>query len=279
MGAPEPDEGPDVSDSAPAARAPRLHAAALWCDNCGAETPHRVLRMDPTRRTGSGPVQGTARCRVCQWTHRFESRPPERVEVAQIVSEGRTSVRSRVELPAHVRIRVGSEVPGSHRPFRVRRIDTRTGERVPEALTDEVETLWVVRDEGAVVPVSIVEGRFTRATRLVVPPETVFEVGGRLKADGTPLDIVALRARGKTWRLPGDAFAAQEVQRIYGRRTDRPPAGNRDWRTGRGRPSSFESSTSRSPRSRSSPGVRRTRTSPRARTAVGGATVHRSSPS
>jgi len=271
---------PDAAEALPArGPAPRVFAATLYCEMCDGLTPHRVLRMDPTRRAGSGPVQGTARCRVCQWTHRFESRPPEQVQVAQIVSAGKTSVRSRVELPAHAQVHVGSGVPGSDEPFRIRRIDTRDGDRVLAASTDEVETLWVVRDEGAVVPVSIVEGRFTRATRLIVPRETVFEVGGRLTADGTPLDIVGLRARGRTWRRPGDAFAAEEVQRIYGRRTDRPPAGNRDWSSGRGRPRSFESSTSRGPRSRSSPGVRRTRTSPNARTRTGRATVHRSSPS
>jgi len=257
---------------------PRVFAATLFCEMCNGLTPHRILRMDPTRRSGTGPVGGTARCRVCQWTHRFESRSPERVEVAQIVSAGRTSARSRVQLPAHIQVEVGSAVPGTDEPYRVRRIDTNDGRRVISASTDDVATLWVVRDEGAVVPVSIVEGRFTRAVRLVVPRGTVFAVGTRVTAQGTPLDIVALRARGRTWRLDGDAFPAEEVQRVYGRRTERPPAGSRDWSRGRDSPSSFESSTSRSARSRSSPGVRRTRTSPSARTAEGGATVHRSSP-
>jgi len=255
---------------------PRVFAATLFCELCNGETPHRILRMDATRRSGVGPVGGTARCRVCQWTHRFESRLPERVEVARIVSAGRTSERSRIELPAHARVEVGSTVPGSDEPHRVRRIDTRAGDRVLSASTDEVATLWVVRDEGAVVPVSIVEGRFTRAVRLVVPRSTVFEVGGRVTAQGTRVDVVALRARGQTWRREGDAFPAGEVQRLYGRRSDTPPAGRSDWSRGRGSPSSFESSTSRSPRSRSSPGVSRNRTSPRARTADGGATVQRS---
>lgn len=272
----EPDAPPTV---AARGASPRVFAATLFCEMCDGLTPHRILRMDAPRRTGAGAVRGTARCRVCQWTHGFESRPPGRVEVSRIVSTGKLSERSRIELPAHSHVQVGSGIPGSEENFRIRRIDTRTGARVRAASTDDVATLWVVRDEGAVVLVSIVEGRFTRASRLVVPPETVFEVGGRMVADGIALDIVALRAKGTTWRRPGDRFAAREVQRLYGRRTDSPPAGRRDWSTGRGRPSSFESSTSRSPRSRSSPGPIRTRTSPRARTAGGGATVHRSSPS
>jgi uncharacterized Zn finger protein len=258
---------------------PRVFAATLYCEACDRLTSHRILRMDPTRRDGSGSVRGTALCRVCQWTHRFESRPPGRVEVSRIVSVGETSERSRIELPAHVRVQVGSGIPGSDEPFRIQRIDTRDGLRVHEASTNEVATLWVVRDVGAIVPVSIVEGRLTRTARLIVPRETPYEVGGRVTVEGVRLSIVALRAKGRTWRRPGDAFVAGEVQRIYGRRVESPPAGRRDWSIGRGRPRSLESSTSRSPRSRSSPGARRTRTSPRARTAEGGATVHRSSPS
>jgi uncharacterized Zn finger protein len=252
-------------------------AGTLYCEMCDALTPHRLLRTDPGGRGGA--VRGTARCRVCQWTHRFESRPPARVEVARIVSAGKTSERSRIELPAHTRLQVGSGIPGSEEPFRIRRIDTHAGTRVRTAWTEEAATLWVVRDEGAVVPVSIVLGRLTRASRLLLPPDTILEVGGRVTVEGIRLDVVALRARGRTWRRPGDTFAADEVQRLYGRRTEIPPAGRRDWSTGRGRPSSFESSTSRAPRSRSSPGVNRTRTRPRARTASGGATVHRSVPS
>ena len=267
----------ESTPESPRGQTPRLFAATLFCETCDGFTPHRILRMDPTRRNGVGPVGGTARCRVCQWTHRFESRPPGRVEVAQIVSTGKLSERSRIELPAHSHVQVGSGVPGSEESFRIRRIDTLSGARVRSASTDDVATLWVVRDEGSVVPVSIVEGRITRVARLVVPPETLFEVGERVTANGTPLDIVALRAKGATWRRPGDRFPAREVQRLYGRRTDSPPAGRRDWSIGRDRPNSFDNSTSRSPRSRSSPGPRRTRTSPRARTARGGATVHRSS--
>ena len=175
---------------------PRVFAATLYCEMCDRTTPHRILRMDPVRKSGRRRVQGTARCRVCQWTHRFESREPGRVEVARIVSDGKISVRSRVELPAHLHVQVGSGIPGSDEAFRVLRIDTRDGHRVRSALTEEIATLWAVRDAGAVVPVSIVEGRFTRTVRLVVPRETEFEVGGRSTVEGTPLRIVTLRAPG-----------------------------------------------------------------------------------
>jgi uncharacterized Zn finger protein len=273
------DGAPEEVEVGGRATLPRVFAATLFCEMCDRPTPHRILRMDPVRRTGSDRVQGTARCRVCQWTHRFESRQPRRVEVARIVSQGGTSVRSRVEVPAGVHVQVGSGIPGSEEPFRVVRVDTKEGHRVHSARTDDVATLWVVRDVGAVIPVSIVEGRFTRTARIVVPREVEFEVGDRSTVDGTPLRIVALRARGRTWRQPGDRFRALEISRLYGRRTDMPPAGRSDWSRGRAIPSSRTSSASRSERSRSAPGVSRTRMLPRRRSASGGAEVHRVSPS
>lgn len=270
-------EPPSLPARSRGSRTPKILSATLRCDNCGEATPHRVLRLDPARRGGTGVVHGTARCQICQWTHRFDSAAAGTVDIACIVSVGQVSERSRITLPAHRQLQVGSGIPDSPEPVRILRIDTRDGRRVPAALTDAIATIWVVRDVGAIVPVSIVEGRRTRTARLIVPRETPYEVGGRVTVEGTRLDIVALRARGHTWRRPGDAFEAAEVQRIYGRRIEIPPAGRSDWSSGRGTLRSFASSTSSFDRSRSSPGVRRTRTTPRARTAEGGATVHRSS--
>ena len=196
-----------------------------------------------------------------------------------IESMGGASERTRIELPSHRRLQVGSGLPDSPHPVVIRRIDGHDGRRVTAARTDEVDTLWVTRDVGAVVPVSIVEGRRTRPGRLVTPRGTPYAVGDRFSLEGLRLEIVALRARGQTWRRPGDTFPAEEVARIYGRRTEIPPAGRSDWSRSRETPSSRASSTSRIPRSRSSPGTTRHRTSPRARTAVGGAHDHRSSPS
>lgn len=199
---------------------PRLSAAVLYCENCGADTHHRILRLDRTTRAGTGRVRGVARCRECRWTHPFESMTPDRVTVAQILSIGRTSERSLIELPAHHPLEVGSALPDSSGTIRIQRLDTRDGRQVPSASSDEVSTVWAVRDVGATVPVSIVEGRRTRATRLIVPRDTRYAVGDRLTVSDTRLDIVALRARGRTWRRAGDEFPADEVQRLY----CRPPA-------------------------------------------------------
>jgi len=262
-----------------ARRRPRVHRSTLPCETCGRPTPHRILRVDPGRGGGATVVRGTARCQECGWTHRFESERPRTVEVALIESVGRESVRSRVELPGRSRVEVGTGLPGIDRPLLVQRLDDRSGRRVTAARTEEIATVWVVRDVGAIVPVSIVTGRITRAARLILPRETPLAVGNRVTVDRLRLEIAALRARGRTWRRPGDAFPAGEVQRLYARRISIPPAGRSAWSRDRGSPSSFDSSTSRSARARSSPGTRRNRIVPRERTADGGATVHRSTAS
>ena len=257
----------------------RLRSAELFCENCGRNTPHRILRIERGARPQAGRIRGTARCRDCRWTHPFDSRIPRTIEVGAVVSTGERSEHLRIALPIGRRVQLGTGLSGSPTPVVVRRIEGRDGRSLSSAHPEEIATVWATRDLGAVVKVSLVEGRRTRTGRLVVPPDTPYAVGDRVTVEGERIEIVALRARGRTWRRPGDAFPASEVQRLYGRRTSIPPAGRSDWRSPRGSSSSAASSTSRSARVRSSPGVRRTRTVPRARTAAGGAHVHRSSPS
>lgn len=222
-------------------------------------------------------MSGLARCGTCRWVHRFGSAAPSTVEVGQVLSEGSRSTPSRVRLPAGRRVQVGSRLPEQPRPVVVRRIERHDRASVPEARAEEIATVWVTADEGAVLAVSVVEGRRTRTVRLPTPPETRLAVGDSLEVEGRSLVIVGLRALGRTWKSPGDAFAAREVQRVYGRRTVSPPAGRSDWSRDRESPSSFASSTSRAARSRSSPGVSRNRIRPRSRQASGGATIQRSS--
>jgi len=274
----DPEKHEESSTRPSVGRSPRIYAATMMCENCGEETPHRILRMAPTRARAPDHISGTARCRRCEWTHRFEVITPPSVEVAEVVSDGPRSVHRRLSLPAGVRIQIGFPVPRQEDPVTVQRIDSRTGQSVLSAKAEEIATIWVTRNVGAIVPVSVVEGARTWTDRLTVPPTTRLAVGDAVSVRSTLLRIVGLRARGRTWRLPEDGFAASEVQRVYARRADSPPAGRSPWSTGRGRPTSRTSETSTSARSRSGPGVTRKRSFPRARRALGGAADQSVSP-
>jgi len=257
----------------------RLYAATLRCENCDADTPHRVLRMAHGIAPRSRVLSGTARCRRCGLTHTFTVASPPEVEVAVVVSEGPRSDHHRIRIPSLGRVELGALLPGAEGPVLVRRIETRSRLSVSSARPEEISTIWAARDLGAVIPVSVVEGARTWTDHLTLPRESRLSVGDPIMVRDTSVRIVALRARGRTWRRPEDAFAAQEVQRIYTRRTEIPPAGRRPWSNGRVRPSSRASSFSSSSRSRSGPGVSRTRKTPRARIASGGATHQSVSPS
>jgi uncharacterized Zn finger protein len=256
----------------------RLLAATLFCDNCGRSTPHRILRLDRTTRTGSGRIRGVARCRDCRFTHPFESVPEERGEVALIVSAGPRSEHTRVSLPRWRKLQVGTGLPESALPLTIRRLEAKSGRAVTSGLVGDVTTVWATRDEGAIVLVSVVEGRRTESIRLPLPHGTRLRVGAELHLEEMTVEIVGLRARGHTWRRIDDEFPADEVDRVYSRRISSPPAGNSPWRRVRVSPSSRASSTSTRSRSRSTPGTRTTRTLPRTRIAVGGAAVQSESP-
>jgi len=271
--APAPSEGPRPGD-------PRaVHSAEIFCEVCQRPTSHRILRLDPPATKGPvGALQGVARCRDCRLTHRFRTEAPRPVEIDLIVSEGARSARQRIQLARRLRLSVEDEVPELTERYRILRIDTTGGERASSAWSEEVATLWVTNEIGALVPVSIVEGRRTRSLRVQFPPETRLEVAAAVRIEERDYEVSAVRARGHTWRDLGDGFAAREVVRLYVRRTFTPPAGRRAWSREREMPSSEESDISTSGRSRSSPGTIRTLTRPRARRAEGGAAHHSSAP-
>jgi uncharacterized Zn finger protein len=269
----------ETSQTSPPASS-SLGAALLLCENCGRETLHRILRLDrapvsPAPRS----LQGIARCRVCRWTHPFVSAREPRVTVEVIVSRGSESERRRLELHPSDLLRVGEQLPGVAPEVVVRRIDRRDGGRPGPTLAREAGTVWGVEAQPPLLRVAVQEGPRSTTERLPYRPGSRLAVGDLLRLPSGPVTIVALRARDRTWRRPGDAFPVEEVRVVYGRRSRRPPAGMSPWRRVRGIPSSRASSTSRDGRSRSSPGVRRNRSVPRARSAGGGATERSSSSS
>lgn len=243
-----------ATPDAPTPPTGRLLAATLFCEICGSSTPHRLLRST-VRRDGS--VRGIARCRECRTVHPFDAAVPRAVAVAVVVSDGRASSPDRRSLPAGTVLVRGERFPDAPSPWRIQRLDGADGRPRREAPAEEIATAWVVLDRGAVIPVSLVEGRRTRPLRFQAPVERVVGVGENLVIDGLPITIVALRAKGQTWRRLGDRFPAGEIARLYTRRTVSPPAGNNAWSRERGMSSSRASVTSASARPRSSPGPSR----------------------
>ena len=254
-----------MDDRGEAPTAGALGAALLFCDSCGKETLHRILRLGrPATSHAPKAVEGIARCRECRWTHPFVSAREARVALPVVVSRGDSSERRRLELSPSEPLQVGEPVAGTDPRLIVHAIDRHDGTRTRSALAREAQTVWAVQEGPRLLRVAVLEGARSTTERLPAAPGLRLGVGDPLRLLSGPVTIVALRARGQTWRRPGDVFAAEEVRVVYGRRTARPPAGRSAWSRDRGISSSRASSTSRDARSRSSPGERRKRTVPRA---------------
>ncbi len=266
----------DDTDPAAPPRGP-LGTARLFCETCGEETLHRLLRVDGGG--GRRAVAGVARCRVCRWTHPFVSARPRQARVELIVSAGPATAHRSAELPATALLRVGEPIPGGPPGALVRRLDLHDGRVLEVAPAHEVRTAWLATPGPPRVRVAVVEGARSHTEYAETPPGTRLEVGAALRLARGMVAITALRARQQTWRRPGDAFPADEVSVVYARRIVRPPAGRSPWRRARGTSRPAASSFSAASRSRSSPGVRRNRAAPRARIAAGGATESSSSSS
>lgn len=245
--------------------APAIHTAEIYCEQCGRETTHRILRLAPTSGGAPTTLQGVARCRTCHLVHPFRSEAGRTVEVAVVVSEGATSSRHLLRLPSDRRLQVGSAVPG--RDHWIRKIEDRARRSVPEAPARDVATLWVTPGGAARVPLAIVEGRRTRSGFLDLPPEATLVVGETVTFEGRTYAIRALRSLGRTVHGPGASAPARLVTRLYAGATVSPPGGSSDWSRDRETEADRASSTSRSARSRSSPGEMRNSTRPRARRA------------
>ena len=251
----------DPPEAERAGGAAAVHTATNYCDNCRSETEHRIHRIDPRGASDPSPgLRGNARCRVCRWTHAFRSEPRATVSVAQVVSDGRESRHGTRTLPKEAVVERDTVLAGSVPPMQVRRIDRRDGRAVPRARVVVFGSLWLVPVRGVSVAVSVVVGRRTRSVRYSCPRDRPIAVGAALELEGRSVRVVGLRARGRTWKVPGDSFPAGEVDRVYARRTVIPPAGSSRWSSDRVTPSSRASSTSRAGRSRSSPGVSTART-------------------
>ena len=154
-----------------------------------------------------------------------------------------------MELPSDLELRLGGQVPGAAEDLEIRALDTIDGRRVPRAAAGSIATVWASIKGEPTVPVSIIWGARTRSVQIPLAPDEELSVGDALEADRIALTIVALRSRGRTYRRVGDRFRAAEIERVYGRRMDRPPLGRSAWSRDRGTESSRASSTSRSDRS------------------------------
>ena len=241
-----------MPEARPRRSAPAVRSSVLFCEVCGEETPHRILRF---AAEGSGTVSGTARCGQCRWTHAFRQEVPSARPVWVVRSDGERSTRERRDVPGESVVEVGARLPGLEAKETVRKIELHDGRTPTVARPVEIATVWTAVERHD-IPVSLITGRETVPVRWTPLPGAIITVGDPLTVDGSSTFVVGFRGRGRSWRRSGDALPAEEVTRIYARRIANPPAGRSRWSSSNAMPSSRASSRSRPLRVRSSSGTR-----------------------
>ncbi len=182
--------------------------AFIYCDTCGRETLHEVVRED----------KNLYRCTECN-TH--VTRPPQReIELRAIISSGSKSRRGVLRARVGEEIEVGDEyiidVGEGHRIGEVTSIELKDGRRVERSETEKISTVWL-RDIGeVVVRISLHKRSVTTPYKIVTDGEMEFEVGEVLDIDGKLYRVHRIKKlRGGVARNPGERVKAKDIRRVY----------------------------------------------------------------
>ena len=180
----------------------------IYCDSCGKETLHEVVRED----------KNLYRCVECNSHTSFS--PEKEVEVRAIISSGARSRRGILKVRRGDVIEVGDEyivdTGEGHRIGEITAIELRDGRRVDSSNVRDVSTVWL-RDVGEVeVRISLHKRSVTTPYRIVTDGDMEFEVGEVLDIDGKLYRIHRIKIlKGGVARNPGEKVKARDIRRIY----------------------------------------------------------------
>ncbi|MCI0497842.1 MAG: hypothetical protein L0Z54_06095 [Thermoplasmata archaeon] len=183
-------------------------AVIAECPTCG-EAPHTIVRG---RSSSTTALDAVARCNQCGTVHHIALRQPKDIPVRLVVSQGRVSRTTSVDLlPADV-VRVGDEFFAGREYVQVRGIET-DGKRVLEAPAEDIETIWARSFDKIPVRFSVHRGARSVPRQVMAPPDEEFSVGDVMEVDG--LRFAVHKIKCEDGRTPETA-QAREIVRVYG---------------------------------------------------------------
>jgi uncharacterized Zn finger protein len=178
----------------------------LYCDGCGDETEHELVRRD----------KNLYRCRICGSVQVFKERD---VEVKAVISTGEFSEVGKIRLKESDVVNVGDElVVETEEDLKVGMVTAiEVGDkRVQSSEAKEIDTLWL-RNIGEVdVKFSLHKGAVTTPYKLKTSGETEFEIGERITIDNLLFKITRIKTiDGKLLKRDGERAKAKDIRRIY----------------------------------------------------------------
>ncbi len=181
----------------------------VYCDVCGEETPHRLIRKEKYLYS----------CRTCGTVREVREKKP--LEIKAIVSSGDRSSVGKVTLNDGDILKVGDEIvvelPDRVTLAEITSIELKEGRRVEESSAGNVQAIWTREVEEVILRVSLHKGRYTESVRIKVPGETVFRVDGMIKISGKQYRITGIKTGKRMLKSPSQEAVAKEIVRIYAR--------------------------------------------------------------
>jgi uncharacterized Zn finger protein len=198
---------------------------AATCPSCspGGDTVHEVLAPGG---------QATVRCTECGHVHKTKIESPTRRPVDVVVSQDGESFSATEDVPVEETLAVGEEfvldAEEALMTVRITSLQLPGDERVEEAVADDVVTIWTRAVDNVAVNVTIhpTDGNrdHSRNVKVQVPGDHEFVVGAETEFGDERFDVegihVADDAVGHDHEhldVRGDAVAAKDVKRVYGR--------------------------------------------------------------
>lgn len=188
----------------------------LYCEGCGEETPHRILKgkLGPTMESG---FDGTVQCIPCSTVHPAHIEMEKPVDVRSIISEKARSTRTEIEFFPREIIRVKDEIMWEDHNLLVTAIE-KGSRRVEKAEASEVDCIWLKLFDTVEIKVSVVEGSNTKSERMEAAPEEEFAVGDLLEFGRMKVVITKIKKDRRMVYREGSPVQAREIKRVYTKR-------------------------------------------------------------
>ena len=184
----------------------------IECTECDDITAHDVLKG----KMGKASLEGTLRCQECNKTFTTTIELPKVIPMKIIVSSGRTSESTVIDLESDDLIVMDDEFfLDDGRRVKVTGIDVADGRKVKKAQATEVTTIWGVLFDTINLKISMNDVHKTYARYVEAEPDDEYTVGDTLHFDDVDCLIHSIKIKERMLRR-GTA-EARNIVRIYGK--------------------------------------------------------------
>ncbi|MGA1866396.1 MAG: HVO_0476 family zinc finger protein [Thermoplasmatota archaeon] len=184
-----------------------------FCEKCGEETPHRVLKG----RIGATPASGfdgTVQCISCKQIHHANFPVEKPVSINCIISDKDHSKKETIEFGPLEEVMVGEELFWESHNIIVTAIE-KNGSRVRKTKASEIDCLWLKYFDTVPVKVSIVRGASTKSEKIEAAPDEEFAVGDLLEFGKEKVVIDKIKTEHRMIYRDGVPVEARDIKRVY----------------------------------------------------------------